>query len=62
MEEKIIKTNRIGEKLSIGQQLSKVIELEKNVKTNWIGEKGWKGTNWIEDKNIQTHLNWRNKI
>ena len=33
MEEKIIKTNRIGEKLSIGQQLSKVIELEKKMPT-----------------------------
>ena len=29
MEEKIIKTNRIGEKLSIGQNWSKPIELEK---------------------------------
>ena len=29
MEEKIIKTNRIGEKLSIGQNWSKPIEFEK---------------------------------
>ena len=62
MEEKLSKQIELEKSYQLDKIDQNQLNWRKNANTNWIGEKGWKGTNWIEDKNIQTHLNWRNKI